>query len=495
MAKKAAEVPPSISLDGSSRAPYHRQLYDGLRRAILSGVLGAGTRLPSTRTLAAELGVSRTTVVTAFRGLLAEGYLEGKVGSGTYVARSLPDELLSVGQKAGRDPGPAQAGRDLSERGALLAATPTSAVRDRGTPRAFRPGVPALDEFPHAAWRKISARFWRRPSAGLLGYGDPAGYGPLREAIAGHLGAARAVRCAAEQVIVVSGSQQALDLAARVLLDPGDAAWVEDPGYMGARGALAGAGARLVPVPVDGEGLAVAEGVEREPGARLACVTPSHQYPLGVTMSLGRRLELLGWANRSGAWVIEDDYDSEYRYTGRPLEALQGLDGSAQGRVIYTGTFSKVLFPALRLGYLVVPPDLTGAFVSARELTDRHPPTAEQAVLAEFIAEGHFLRHLRRMRALYAERQATLVEEAERELAGLLDVRPAGAGMHLVGRLPRGVDDREASRRAARYGVEAPPVSLYGGTARDRGGLMLGYAAFGEAETREGVRRLAEALG
>ena len=494
MAKRAAEVPPWISLDASSGAPRYRQLYEGLRRAILSGMLAAGTRLPSTRTLAAELRVSRTTVVTAFQHLLAEGYLEGRVGSGTYVTGSLPDELLNVGPKMGHEPRAVRSGRGLSERGALLAATPTSAVRDRGTPRAFRPGVPALDEFPHAVWRRISGKVWRRPPGGLLGYGDPAGYWPLREAIAGYLGAARAVRCVAEQVIVVSGSQQALDLTARVLLDPGDAAWVEDPGYMGARAALAGAGARLVPVPVDGEGLEVEAGVGREPAARLACVTPSHQYPLGVTMSLGRRLELLGWANRSGAWVVEDDYDSEYRYTGRPLESLQGLDSSVEGRVIYVGTFSKVLFPALRLGYLVVPPDLVDAFTSARELTDRHPPTAEQAVLADFIAEGHFLRHLRRMRALYAQRQAALVEEAGRELAGLLDVSPAGAGMHLVGWLSEGMDDREASRRVAVRGVEAPPVSIYGNAPRGRGGLMLGYAAVGEAETREGVRRLAEAL-
>ncbi len=493
MAKRAAEVPPWISLDASSGTPYYRQLYDGVRRAILSGILPAGTRLPSTRTLAAELRVSRTTMVTAFEQLLAEGYLEGKIGSGTFVAKSLPDDLLSVRERVEREPRPARSGRRLSGRGALLAATPATAVRDLGTPRAFRPGVPALDEFPDAVWRRISGKVWRRPSGGLLGYGDPAGYRPLREAIAGHLGAARGVRCAPEQVIVVSGSQQALDLAARVLLDPGDAVWVEDPGYMGARGALSGAGARLVPVPVDGEGLEVAKGIESEPGARLACVTPSHQYPLGVTMSLGRRLELLGWAGRSGAWVIEDDYDSEYRYTGRPLEALQGLDTGE--RVLYVGTFSKVLFPALRLGYLVVPPDLVDAFAAARELTDRHPPTVDQAILADFIAEGHFLRHVRRMRALYAQRQAALVEEAARGLQGLLDVGPAAAGMHLVGWLPEGVDDREASRRAVNRGVEAPPVSLYGGTPRGRGALMLGYAAVGEREIGNAVRRLAEALG
>ena len=493
MAKRAAEVPPWISLESSSGAPIYRQLYDGVRRAILSGLLPAGTRLPSTRTLAAGLGISRTTVVTAFEQLLAEGYLEGKVGSGTFVAKYLPDDLLSVAFKVDRKFRPARSGRGLSGRGTLLAATRTTAVRDRGSPRAFRPGVPALDEFPDAAWRRISRKVWRRPSGELLGYGDPAGYRPLREAIAGYLGASRAVRCVPEQVIVVSGSQQALDLAARVLLDPGDRVWVEDPGYMGARGALSGAGARLVPVPVDGEGLGVAVGVAREPDARLACVTPSHQYPLGVTMSLGRRLELLGWANRSGAWVVEDDYDSEYRYTGCPLEALQGLD--SEGRVLYIGTFSKVLFPALRLGYLVVPSDLIDAFVSARELTDRHPPTVDQAILAGFIAEGHFMRHLRRMRALYAERQAALIEEAARELPGLLDVNPAAAGMHLVGWLPEGADDREASRRAADLGVEAPPVSLYGSVSGGRGGLMLGYAAVGDREMRGGVRRLASALG
>jgi GntR family transcriptional regulator/MocR family aminotransferase len=300
------------------------------------------------------------------------------------------------------------------------------------------------------------------------------------------------VRCDPEQVIVVSGSQQALDLASRVLLDPGDAVWVEDPGYIGARGALSGSGARLVSVPADEEGLVVEAGIQREPGARLACVTPSHQYPLGVTMSLARRLELLGWAGRSGAWVIEDDYDSEYRYTGRPLEALQGLD--AEGRVVYVGTFSKVLFPALRLGYLVVPPDLIDAFTAARELVDRHPPTVEQAVLAGFIASGHFGRHLRRMRSLYAARQETLIEEISQHLSGLLDASPAESGMHLVGWLPAGADDKRASRRAAQQGVEAPPISLYRTHENVRGGLLLGYAAVDEARTRDGVRRLARAL-
>jgi GntR family transcriptional regulator/MocR family aminotransferase len=492
MTKRAAEVPAWVALDHLSGTPYYRQLYEGVRAEILSGRLPARARLPSTRAVAAELGVSRTTVVAAFDQLLAEGYLEGRAGSGTYVAPSLPDDLLGVRDASRPTVHPSGGGRALSRRGEMMAATPTSVARDRGAPRAFRPGVPATEEFPFGVWRRLVGKVWRRPSAGLLGYGEPAGYGPLRREISGHLGPARAVRCEPGRVIVVSGSQQALDLCARVLLDPGDAAWVEDPGYRGARAALLGAGARLVPVPVDDAGLDVEAGISRGQDARLACVTPSHQYPLGVTMSLARRLELLRWAGRSSAWIVEDDYDSEYRYSGRPLEALQGLD--TEGRVIYVGTFSKVLFPALRLGYLVVPPDLVDAFVAARELSDRQPPGVEQAVLAHFMAEGHFARHVRRTRALYAERQTRLVEEAREHLAGLLDVPPADAGMHLVGRLPAGKDDREASRDVARRGVEAPAISLYGNSSDGRGGLMLGYAAVREPEIRNGVRRLAEAL-
>jgi GntR family transcriptional regulator / MocR family aminotransferase len=253
-----------------------------------------------------------------------------------------------------------------------------------------------------------------------------------------------------------------------------------------------GAGARLAPIPIDGEGLNVAVGEEHSPEARLVYVTPSHQYPYGVTMSLPRRLSLLEWASQAGAWVVEDDYDSEYRYAGRPLAALQGLD--SQGRVIYLGTFSKVLFPALRLGYMIVPPDLVDAFLAARALSDRHSPVLDQAALADFIGDGHFARHIRRMRALYAERQGLLVEAASVELAGLLEVQPAEAGMHLVGWLRKGMDDVEVSRRAAAHGVEVPPLSMYSVHALQRGGILLGYTAVGEKEIREGVRRLARAL-
>jgi len=291
---------------------------------------------------------------------------------------------------------------------------------------------------------------------------------------------------------VTAGSQQALDLAARVLLDPGDIAWMEDPGYAGARGALRAAGIRCAPVAVDAEGLRVAEGEARAPEARMAYVTPSHQYPLGATLSLSRRMALLAWARRRRAWIVEDDYDSEFRYAGRPLAALQGLDAS--GRVIYTGTFSKVLFPALRLGYLVVPESVVDAFASARALADRHPPVLEQALVAEFLSEGHFARHIRRMRTLYAERQDALISEAQRELGGWLEVSPAEAGMHLVGWLAPHSNDREASRKAAAAGVSAPAVSAFSVRHWTRPGLLLGYAAVNRRQIREGVRKLAHAM-
>jgi GntR family transcriptional regulator/MocR family aminotransferase len=470
----------------------HRQLYRELREAVLGGRLPAGSRLPSTRTLAAELGVSRNTVMGAFDQLLAEGYLEGKVGSGTYVAEELPEDLLQVRGDVKKPAPEIPAGALLSKRGAVLASSPVIPPRPHRAPRAFRPGPGASEQFPARIWMRLLARRWRGPLRELLAYGEPAGYDPLRDAIASYLRAARAVRCTASQVVVVSGTQEGLDITARLLLDPGDAVWIEDPGYLGARGAFTGASARVCPVPVDKEGLVVQEGIARQPHARVVYVTPSHQFPLGVTMSLARRLALLEWVKRSGAWVIEDDYDSEFRYSGRPIAAMQGLDFT--GRVIYAGTFSKVLFPSLRLGYLVLPPDLVAPFTAARDLVDRHAPLMEQAVLADFIAEGHFARHIRRMRALYAHRLAIFMEAAQRELEGLLEVNPKDNGMHMMGWLPPGVDDAAASRSALEHGVEAPPLSAYSMEPQPRGGLLLGYAGYSTREIREGVRRLAQAL-
>jgi GntR family transcriptional regulator / MocR family aminotransferase len=494
MAKLSTAMPfAANALDAGAGVPLYRQLYEDIRGAILSGQLKAGTRLPSTRELAGDLRVSRNTVMNAFEQLLSEGYVEGHTGSGTFVSRVLPDELLNArtGQRRAGRARPTR--RTLSARGALLASTPVNVSRMTGRARPFRPGTPALDAFPFETWARLSAKHWRRPRRDLLNYGDPAGHARLRAAIAEYLGAARAVRCEPEQVVVVGGAQQALDLAARVLLDPGDAAWVEEPGYLGAKGALKGAGARLVPVPLDEQGMDVEAGTALEPSARLAYVSPSHQYPSGVTMSLPRRLALIEWASRAGAWILEDDYDSEYRYAGRPLAALQGLD--TEGRVIYIGTFSKVLFPALRLGYAVVPPDLAEAFGAARALSDRQSPAVEQVVLADFLEEGHFARHVRRMRALYASRQEVLVEAARRELRGLLEVETSPAGLHLVGWLPEGMDDQEAARAAEAHGVDVQPISAFCLTTPKRRGLVLGYAGYDADEIREGVQRLAAALG
>jgi GntR family transcriptional regulator/MocR family aminotransferase len=483
----------AVSLQPESPLPLYQQLYDELRAAILSGRLAAGTRLPSTRTLADQLAISRNTVMSAFDQLMAEGYIESGVGDGTYVSRSLPDESLTADSHRRNTPLSISKGRTLSRRGKLLATTAVTATGGQNQHRAFRSG-PALVDFPFDIWARLEAHFWRQPPPIALTYGDPAGYKPLRQAISDYLRAARAVRCEPEQVIIVSGSQQALDLTGRVLLDPGDSVWFEDPGYVGARGALIAAGANLLPVPLDDEGLDLDEAIRRsgKTAVRMVYVSPSHQYPLGITMSLTRRLALLDWANRAGAWILEDDYDSEYRYASRPLAALQGLD--QENRVIYLGTFSKDMFPALRIGYLVAPPDLVDAFISARALADRHSPTPTQAVLAEFILEGHFVRHIRRMRKLYSERQEVLVTAAKHHLDGLLDIPPADAGLYLNGWLPQGISDEDAARKALAHDVEVSPLSAYCIEPYERSGLLLGYAAYNEQEIQDGVRRLAQAL-
>jgi GntR family transcriptional regulator/MocR family aminotransferase len=482
--RSKAAFSPAISFDPMSPLPLYRQLYNWLREAILNGRLAAGTRLPSTRSLASELAVSRNTVLIAFEQLLAEGYLEGRVGAGTYVTRRLPDEMLQA------DRGKSPVRQVAQSEGAVT--QPMADLRLSALSLAFRPNLPALDLFPIALWSKLVARRWRRQPRELLGYGPSAGYRPLREAIAEYLQVSRAVKCEPDQVIIVNGSQQALDLAARVLLSPGDEVWLEDPGYVGARYALLSNKARVVPVRLDAEGFDLTAALARQAPAQLVYVTPSAQYPLGMPMSLARRLALLDWAKRSESWIIEDDYSSEYRYTGRPLASLQGLDTS--GRVIYVGTFSKVLFPALRLGYLVVPPTLTPSFVQARFSMDIQSATFDQAVLADFIQEGHFARHIRRMRKLYAERQACLIEAAQSRLKGLLDIHSAQGGMHVVGWLSPGVDDRAAAHRAREHNVVVLPLSDLCLEPYECGGLLLGYACVNEREIREGVKRLAAAL-
>jgi GntR family transcriptional regulator/MocR family aminotransferase len=478
-----------VRLDSRLRAGLQQQIYGSIRRAILDGIVVPGVRLPSSRALAADLGVSRTTTLLALQQLQAEGYLAARRGSGTRVADELPDDLVERrgAGRAGRVRHPA-----LSRRGAALVTAPTGARRLDGPPRAFRLGTPALDLFPVALWSRLVSRRLRSITAAQLDYGDSAGLPVLREAIADHVQTARGTRCEAGQVMIVAGAQQAFELACRLLLDPGDRAWMEEPGYPGARSALRAAGARIVPVPVDDEGLDVEHGRRRAGDARLVYVTPSHQYPLGVPMSLSRRLALLGWARAARAWVIEDDYDSEFRYGARPIPCLHGLD--VDGRVIYVGSFSKTLFPALRLGFLIVPSDLQAGLVAARAAADQHPPTLDQAVLADFILEGHFARHLRRMRVVYRERLEALTAAAERYCGGALRVRPVRTGLHALADLD-GVEAGRVAQEAAARGVEATPLSAYcAGRARGPNGLVLGFGAVRPDASRRAMERLAAAI-
>ncbi|MBZ4419374.1 PLP-dependent aminotransferase family protein [Myxococcus sp. RHSTA-1-4] len=492
MKRAPSGILPIIAVDRRSPVPLYRQVYEGYREAIVDRRLRAGQRLPSTRSLASELGISRIPILGAFEQLLAEGYFESRVGAGTFVAHSLPDEgpppdarEMARGAAAQVRPGK----RVVSRASELLSPTAAPWLGGHG---AFRLSAPALDPFPFQVWSSLMARHSRNPTRSQLAYGDPMGYRPFREALAEYLRTSRAVRCEPEQIMVVSGSQQALELSARVLLDPRSPVWMEEPGYAGARDVLTMAGARLVPVPVDEEGLDVSAGIARCANARAAYVTPSHQYPLGGTLSATRRLQLLDWAQRSGAWILEDDYDSEYRYESLPISALQGLDRDA--RVIYIGTFSKVLFPALRVGYLVLPADLVPRFARVRDAMDIFPPTLFQAVLTDFITEGHFARHLRKTRQLYRERRTVLVDALTRELGGTVEVLGARAGMHLVAALPKGFQDRAISERAAKEGLWAMPLSACYLAGDSRQGLVLGYGGTDARRIPDAVRRLRKVI-
>lgn len=425
------------------------------RDAVARGALPPGARVPATRALAKELGLARGTVALAYERLIAEGFLEARHGSGTFVPATLPRARVA----------PPASGREGSRRALGLLAMGGTAPTASGWP--LTPGLPALDAFPRALWARLAGKAWR--AGGELGYGDPAGLLPLREAIAAYLGAARGVACEPAQVVVTSGTQEAVLIAALAAADPGEAVWVEDPGYPASWRALAMAGLAPVGVPVDGEGLDPAAGRALAPGARLALVAPSHQYPTGAVMSLARRLALLAWAEGAGGFVIEDDYDSEFRYDGAPVPPLEALGG---GRVLYVGTLSKLLAPGVRLGFLVVPGRLLDAALAVRAAVSRHVAPALQATAAAFIAGGHLGAHIRRVRPLYAERRAALLAAAEAE--GIGPVTGSATGLHVVAGLPAGVGDAAvaAAARDRRIGVAA--LSAHALRARGNG-LLLGF--------------------
>ena len=477
-----------LPLDDTSGIPLYRQVYEGLRDAIIEGRLPPGARIPSTRRLAEYLAVSRTTVLVAFEQLAAEGFLVGAVGSGSRVS----DQLPPAPPLPEADPRAATISVtvEISRRGRSLLELPRPSRQLSPGPKAFRTGQPPVDGFPLEVWRRLASRRHRTLTSADLHHGSAQGLRKLREAIV-TVAVARGIRCEPEQVLVLASAQEAMELVCRMLLDPGDEAWLEDPAWSGAHAALVAAGAHIVPVPVDGAGLGVEVGILTAPQARLAYVTPSHQYPMGVTMSRDRRTMLLEWAQEHGAWILEDDYDSEFRYADRPLPALQSLDRT--GRVVYVGTFNKTLFPALRLAYLLLPEKLIDAFREARGIGGQHPPAIDQGILSEFIAEGHYARHLKHARALGRERRDTLLSTAARRLEGL-EVTHTDTGLHTVGWLPEETDDRSVSLAALRHGVEAAPLSAHYLAACPRPGLVLGYGALTTRQITDGVERLSAAL-
>jgi GntR family transcriptional regulator / MocR family aminotransferase len=490
MKKTPSGILPIIAIDRRAAKALYRQIYDAYRAAIVDRRLRSGQRIPSTRALASELGVSRFPVLNAYAQLLAEGYFETRVGAGTVVSSSFPDQI------ALREPIPVRLAtnhsgpRPVSRRTSILPAFERAAWL--GGWGAFSIAQVAFDQFPVQIWSNLVARHCRKMGARSFNYGDHMGSKVFRETIASYLRTARSLRCEAEQIMIVSGSQQALEISARVLLDPGSRVWIEEPGYGLARDVVALTGAHLVPVPVDNEGLDVAAGIKLCRKARAAFVTPSHQCPLGVTMSASRRLQLLDWAQSSGAWVIEDDYDSEYRYESLPIASLQGLD--ANSRVIYIGTFSKVLFPSLRLGYIVIPSDLVGHFLTIRRAMDLCPSSFFQEVLADFINEGHFARHIRRMRVLYRERRSALVDSIGKELGSMVEVLGEEAGMYVAVSLRHGNRDVQIAELAARQNLWLWPLSLFYLGEMSRQGFILGFGGTPVAEIPRAVRKLRNLL-
>jgi GntR family transcriptional regulator / MocR family aminotransferase len=455
-------------LDRASRTPLTRQIYMQVRSAMLSGALRPGTRVPSSRVMASKLGVARASVVSAYEHLRAEGYVESRHGSGTFIASDLAG-------LASRRRGPPRAKKrvPLSSARTFPDFERSAAQSDA---RPFNTGRTLIDARTAETWRSLTHRAVHRLGANDLGYTDPAGLTELRGNICDYLRVARAVRCDPEQIVITAGTQQAIDIAIRVLLTPGDEVWVEDPGYPLTHAQLLLAKARPHPIPVDAQGLVVDAGLRTAPRARAAFVTPSHQFPTGVALSMTRRLELLAWARRSGAFIVEDDYTSEFRYSGPPLASLQGLDDTEQ--VIYVGTLNKALFPGLRIGYAVVPRALLQAFTGARYLIDRQPPTLQQAVVSEFMHQGHFAAHIRRMRQLYREQRDALAETLMRRAANRLDVAVPEQGMHLVAYLRDGSSDIGIEAAAQRAGIVVRAISRFYRAAQPRPGLMLGFSGF-----------------
>lgn len=540
MAKESSEIYiAGIELVRESATPLYSQLFDQLRAMILGGRLRAGERLPAGRSLAKELGVARVIVTQAYEQLMMEGYVSGKTGAGTFVADPLPEHLLqakpvkrpakgtgvqaggrtaAVGGTSGAELGGVAPGGSVKGGPRMAEVSGTSGAGPGGVTTGandvkmiygqekidhqpggrigavpFQIGMPALDKFPYKVWQQVGNQVLKDLKVAHLGYEDTLGFWNLRKAIAAYLRIARAVTCEAEQVIVVTGSQQGLNLIVAALLNAGDNVWMEDPGYHGAKAAFKQAGAQLCPVPVTEEGIDVDYGIQHFADAKMAYVTPSHQFPMGYTLSAARRTQFLAWAAERDSWILEDDYDSEFRYEGRPLPSLQGMDG--HGRVIYTGTFSKVMFPGMRLAYIVLPSvEMVARFRKLKDNLDRQSPVMEQLMLCAFMEGGYFLRHIRKMRLLYAERQQQLLRLLKKHLKGSLQVHVTPSGMHLICWLPEGIDLKRFREATKREQVAVSFVSSFTLQHALRPAIMLGFTAYTEYRMKQAVERLAACL-
>ncbi|MGL5873358.1 MAG: PLP-dependent aminotransferase family protein [Xenococcaceae cyanobacterium] len=480
----------AINLDSNSSFPLHRQLYEELRQAILTGKLLPNQKIPSTRSLAKSLKISRTTVTQCYEQLISEGYLQTIVGSGTFVSSKLPDDLLKSKPIEG-DRKQTSLSIELSTYGFNLTKFNIPGKTELNSQISFRYGSPALDRFPFQIWRKLFSRHCGS-NLDLLGYSsDLLGHQPLREALCNYLKTVRAVNCQPEQILITNGSQQAIDLVTRILVDSGDAIAIENPGYLGARRVFQTQAAKLLPIPVDESGLIVSKLFEL-PKPKLVYITPSHQFPTGAVLSLSRRLELLNWAQQTNTIIIEDDYDSEFRYRSRPIPALQGLD--RHNLVVYMGTFSKILFPSLRIGYLVLPEPLVKVFTSARWLIDRHTPAIEQQMLADFIAEGYLERHIRKMRNLYDRRRQTLVKALTKYLGERVEIFGENAGIHLMAKINSSLSDREIIEGATKLGVGLVSTKNYYLQDESKGEFLFGYSELNEEQIEEGIRRLVKII-
>ena len=480
----------AIHLDRASTIPLYRQLIEEIRQGVLSGKLKPNQKLPSSRSLAQSLTISRSTVTQSYEQLESEGYLETRRSSGTYVCQKIPDEWLRstaiapvTNKTIAKNLPLSQFGTNLTSIGSLQGDEPDREI-------SFRYGNPAVEYFPMQQWRKLLAR---HHDCTLLNYtADSAGYLPLREEIASYLQRSRAVRCTSERVIIINGSQQALDLIARLVLNPGDWVAMEDPGYLGARYCFKGQFANIQPIPVNSEGLDVEALSNCSQQFKLVYVTPSHQFPSGATLSLSRRIALLQWAEKTDTLIIEDDYDSEYRYGAQPIPALQGMDRSES--VIYIGTFSKILFPALRIGYLVVPSSWIPVIRKAKWLCDRFCPILEQHALTDWIKLGHFERHIRRMRQLYDSRRQALVAALKRHFKQRVTIIGENAGIHVMVKIQTALPDEVVIAKAAAVGVGLVSARQYYLKLSSQGEFIFGYAQLDEIQIEQGVIRLSQVI-